>query len=290
MTTSSAAASVTLSDGAVIPTVGLGVYMITDSAQCTSSVESALESGYRLVDTAVVYGNERAVGRGLAASPVPREDVFVTTKVWLRDYDHDKAAASIDASLERLGVDYIDLMLLHQPFPEYLGAWRAMEEAVDSGKLRSIGVSNFEIEDIDTLLAQARIRPVLNQIEMHPYYQRPELVSHLRDAGIAIESWAPLGHGRSALLAEPMLADLAQKHGRSVHQVLLRWHLQQGFIVIPKSTNPAHIASNLDVFNFTLDDEDMSRFAALDTGKPNRRMPRWLQRAVFPRFPARQLP
>lgn len=282
--------TVDLSDGLTMPSIGLGVYTITDGDVCQRSVESALASGYRLIDTAVVYGNERPVGRGIAASGVPRGDIFVTTKMWLSDYGYEAAVASIDASLERLGLDYVDLMLLHQPYPDWSGAWRAMEEAVDAGKIRSIGVSNFEIADIDALLSVARIAPVVNQIEMHPFYQRPELVAHLRDKGIAVESWAPLGHGRQQLLSEPVLAELAAKHGRTVHQVLLRWHLQQGFIVIPKSTNPAHIAANLDVHDFALDDEDMARVAGLDTGRPNRRMPRWLQRAMFPRFRARQLP
>ncbi len=289
MASSDLSAPIALTGDVAIPTVGLGVYTITDAAVCEASVKAALESGYRLVDTAVVYGNERPVGRGLAASGVAREDVVVTTKMWLQDYAYEAAVASIEASLERLAVDYIDLMLLHQPYPDYSGAWRAMEEAVDAGKIRAIGVSNFEKSDVEHLMTFARIKPAINQIEMHPYYQRPELVAFLKQQGIAIESWAPLGHGKAQLLAEPVFAELAAAKGKTKHQVILRWHLQQGFVVIPKSTNPAHIAANRDVFDFELTDDEMARIAALDTGKPNRRMPRWLQRWMFPTFRARQL-
>ncbi len=290
MTASSLPRTVTLRDGALMPTVGFGVYMITDGGVCERSVESAVGLGYRLIDTAVVYGNERPVGRGIAASGVPREDLFVTTKLWLTHYSYERAKASIDDSLARLGLEYVDLMLLHQPYPEYLGGWKALEEAVDAGKIRSLGVSNFEVSDLERLHATARIMPVVNQIEMHPYYQRPDLVAFMREHDIVVESWAPLGHGSKGLLAEPLLAELAAAHGKSVPQVLLRWHLQRGFVIIPKSTNPRHIAANLDLFDFELSAAEMARFAELDTGRPNRAVPRWVQRTLFPHLPVRQLP
>ncbi|WP_062316041.1 MULTISPECIES: aldo/keto reductase [Demequina] len=282
--------TVTLQNGLAMPSIGLGVYLINDPAECQQSVETALRAGYRSVDTAVAYGNERAVGRGIVASGVAREDIFVTTKLWLKDYKYEAAKTSIDASLERLGVDAIDLMLLHQPHADFRGAWKALEEAVDAGKLRAIGVSNFGIDDMTKLLGFARIKPVVDQIEMHPYYQRPELVAYLRSQGITIESWAPLGQGKQHLLAEPLLAELARKHGKTVHQVLLRWHLQQGFVAIPKSTNPSHIAANLDVFDFELTTDDMDRFRSLDKGTPNTRIPRWLMGPLLRSFSPRQLP
>ncbi len=281
--------TVDLGPAVTVPVVGLGVYMMS-AEECERSVETALRSGYRLVDTAVVYRNERAVGRGIVASGVPRDEVVVTTKLWLNSFGYEAAVASIDASLERLGTGWIDLMLLHQPFPDYAGAWRAMEEAVDAGKIRAIGVSNFEIEDLERLGSRARIAPVVNQIEMHPYYQRPALVEYLREHGIAIESWSPLGHGRRQLLAEPLLVELAHQHDRTIAQVLLRWHVQEGFIVLPKSTNPAHIAANLDLFDFELTAEDMAAIRSLDTGAPIRTLPVWLQRIVLPRISPRPMP
>lgn len=282
--------TITLNTGAPMPILGLGVYMITDPDLCQRTVETALATGYRLIDTAVAYGNERPVGRGIASSDLGRDEVFLTSKLWLRDYPYEKARASIEASLERLGTDYLDLLLLHQPFPEYRGAWRAMEEAVDEGKLRAIGVSNFGVTDLEAFLPSVRITPAVNQIEMHPYYQRPELVSYLRARGIAVESWAPLGHGRSTLHAEPLLTELATKYDKSVAQILLRWNLQSGFIAIPKSTSAEHMAANTDVFDFALTEEEMSAIRGLDTGRPNRRAPRWLQELIFPRFRPRALP
>lgn len=279
---------IALGIGATMPTIGLGVYLINNADECRRSVAAALRSGYRLIDTAVIYGNERAVGDALAASDVPRADVFITTKIWLHDYPYERARASIDASLERLGTDHVDLMLLHQPGPQALEAWRAMEEAVDEGRIKAIGVSNFEPEDLEPILDGARIRPTVNQIEMHPYYQRPDLVAHLRRHGIVVESWAPLGHRNKKLLAEPLLADLAAKHDCSVHQVLLRWHLQSGFVAIPKSTNPAHIASNIDVYGFELTDGDMAAIAGLDKGRPNFRIPKWVLKHLLPRVRPRQ--
>lgn len=282
--------SITLGDGNRMPQLGLGVFLVSDVAVCEASVDTALRAGYRLLDTAVLYRNERAVGRGIRNSGVPREELFVTTKLWPSQFSYDKARAAIDACIERLGTGYLDLLLLHQPVGDVRGAWRAMEEAVDAGKIRSIGVSNFTIADLDKLLPSARIAPVVNQVELHPYWQQPHLVPYLQSKGIVVESWYPLGHGSAKLLAEPVITTAAAAHGKSPVQVILRWHLQRGFVVIPKSTNPEHIIANLDVFDFTLSDAEMAGIDALGTDRPMMRVPRWALSAGAALMPTRPLP
>ncbi|MBX3193797.1 MAG: aldo/keto reductase [Microbacteriaceae bacterium] len=281
--------SLSLNSGTSIPQLGIGVFLVSDVDECQRSVEAALAAGYRLVDTAVAYGNERAVGRGIAASGVPREDVFVTTKVWIADYGFEKTSASIDASIERLGTGYLDLVLLHQPFSDVSGAWRAMEQAQADGRVRSIGVSNFTVADLTDLLEYATVPPAVNQVELNPYYQQRELIPYLRQHEIAAEAWYPLGHGSKRLLEEPVLVELARTHGKSVAQVILRWHVQSGFVAIPKSVDPAHIAENFHVFDFELADDEMERIAALDTDRSSFGMPRWLQRTLFGLIRPRQL-
>jgi 2,5-diketo-D-gluconate reductase A len=281
--------SVTLSNNVHMPAIGLGVYLVRDVAECERSVEAALRAGYRLIDTAAVYGNERAVGRGMRASGVARDEVFLTTKIWVTDYGYEKTKAAITRSLERLGTDYIDLLLLHQPFADYRGSWRALEEAVTEGTVRSIGVSNFRVSDLETLLAGAKIRPVVDQIELHPYFQRRDLVPFLTKHDIVPEAWYPLGHGSKELLHEPVLADLARKYGKSPVQIILRWHVQSGFVAIPKSTNPQHITQNVDVFGFELTDDEMARIAALDRNRSSFRAPRWLLRIMTRLAPVRDL-
>jgi 2,5-diketo-D-gluconate reductase A len=263
-----------------MPPIGLGVYLVSDVAECERSVEAALRAGCRLIDTAAIYGNERAVGRGVRASGVARDDVVLTTKVWVSDYGFEKTKASIARSLERLGTDYIDLMLLHQPFSDVGGAWRALEAAVAEGTVRSIGVCNFPVDDLEKLFAVATIRPVLDQVERHPYCQQKALAAFLSEHGIAGEAWYPLGHGSKELLDEPVFRDLAEKHGKTPAQVILRWHTQSGFIPIPKSTNPRHIAENFDVFDFALTHEELARIAVLDRNTPSFRVPRWLLRPL----------
>ncbi|MFD4958511.1 aldo/keto reductase [Microbacterium sp. NPDC058389] len=282
--------SVTLSNGHRMPQLGLGVYLVSDPAVCEASVRSALGAGYRLVDTAFVYRNERAVGRGIRSSGVPRDEVFLTTKLWPSTYGYDRATSAIAGSLERLDCGPIDLLLLHQPVGDVLGAWRAMEEAVDAGTVRAIGVSNFTVADLEKLLPKARIAPVVDQVELHPHWQQPELLPYLSRHGIVAEAWYPLGHGSAKLLNEPPVVAAASAHGKSAVQVILRWHLQRGFVAIPKSTDPAHIAANIDVFDFELTAAEMAGIDALGKDRPMFRMPRWLMSAVMPMARPRPLP
>jgi diketogulonate reductase-like aldo/keto reductase len=266
------------------------VYLVTDVAVCESSVHSALVDGCRLVDTAAIYRNERAVGRGIRSSGVPRDDVFVTTKLWPADYRYDRARAAIAGSLERLDCGHIDLLLLHQPVGDVDGAWRAMEDAVDEGIVHAIGVSNFTVADLEALLPKTRIAPVLDQVELHPYWQQPDLLPYLADHGIVAEAWYPLGHGSRTLLAEPVVLEAAAAHGKSAVQVVLRWHVQRGFVAIPKSTNPAHIAANLDIFDVELSPAEMAGIDSLGKDRPMFRMPRWLMSATMPLARPRPLP
>lgn len=282
--------NVVLNDGAVIPRIGLGVFLVSDVAECESSVLAALRAGYRLIDTANAYRNERAVGRGIRASGVDRDDVFVTTKLWPGDYGVRRSSEAILGAVERLDSGHIDLLLLHQPVGDVLGAWRAMEDAVESGVVRSIGVSNFEVADLERLRASARIRPVVDQIELHPYWQAPALLPYLAEHEIVPQAWYPLGHGSKKLLSEPAIRAAAEAHGRSPVQVVLRWHRQRGFVAIPKSTNPAHIASNIDIDDFALTHAQMAAIDALGRDRPMVRMPRWAMSAVMPRIRVPQLP
>jgi 2,5-diketo-D-gluconate reductase A len=282
--------AIELNDSARMPPIGLGVYLVSDVAECERSVETALRSGYRLIDTAAAYRNERAVGRGIRASGVPRYDVFVTTKIWASDTGYQKNKGAIGRSLERLGTGYIDLLLLHQPFGDVRGSWRALEEAVATGLVRSIGVSNFRVDDLEKLLPTAKIRPTVDQVELHPYFQQRDLRPFLRKHGIAVEAWYPIGHGSKALLAEPVFTELANRYGKSAVQIILRWHVQSGIIAIPKSTSPTHIRQNFDVFNFELTDEEMRRIDALDRNRPSFRVPRWVLSPIARLAPIRELP
>ncbi|HKT57868.1 MAG TPA: aldo/keto reductase [Microbacterium sp.] len=282
--------SIPLSNGLHMPQIGLGVYLVTDVAECEASVKAALESGYRLIDTAALYRNERAVGRGIRASGVPRDEIFLTTKLWPSQYGPQKSRVAIDECLDRLDSGYVDLLLLHQPVGDVPSAWRALEDAVDAGKVRAIGVSNFRVDDLEKLLPTARIAPVVDQVELHPHWQQPALLPYLRQHGIVPEAWYPLGHGSRKLLGEPAIVAAAAAHGISPVQVVLRWHVQRGFVAIPKSTNPAHIAANLDVFDFALTDAEMAGIDALGTEKPMFRMPRWVMSVVMPMARSRPLP
>src|SRR6478735_5520608 len=274
--------SLALSNGLRMPQIGLGVYLVSDVAVCEASVRTALQTGYRLIDTAFAYRNEAAVGRGIRSSGVARDEIFLTTKLWPSDYGYEKAEAAIGGALARLDCGPIDLLLLHQPVGDVRGAWRAMEEAVDNGVVRSIGVSNFTVDDLEKLLPEARIAPVVDQVELHPHWQQPELLPYLAEKGIVAEAWYPIGHGSKKLLEEPAVVAPASAHGKSTVQVILRWHVQRGFVAIPKSTNPAHIAANLDVFDFQLSPAEMAAIDALGKDRPMFRMPRWLMSAVMP--------
>jgi len=255
---------VTLNNGVRMPILGFGVYQMTD-AETEASVLEALRVGYRLIDTAAIYGNEEAVGRALKASGVPREELFVTTKLWIDDATEEGAKRALAKSLERLQLDYLDLYLIHQPYHDVHGAWRAMEALNEAGTLRAIGVSNFQPDRVIDLLVHHRVPPAVNQIETHPFCQQIGAGALLEERGIRHESWAPFAEGRNDLFRNPVLAGIAGRHGKSVAQVVLRWLTQRGIVVIPKSIKPDRIAENFDVFGFDLTLEEMAAIATLDT-------------------------
>lgn len=259
--------TMTLNNGVVMPMLGFGVYQMNDAAECEAAVVEALRVGYRLIDTAAAYGNEEAVGRAIAKSAVPREELFVTTKLWLSDAGYEKTKRAFERSLARLQLDYLDLYLIHQPYGDVYGAWRAMEELYEAGRIRAIGVSNFHPDRVMDLIVHNRVVPAVNQIETHPFCQQTATAEFLRENGVQIESWGPFAEGRNNLFADPVLSQVAAKHGRSVAQIVLRWLLQRGVVAIPKSVRPERIAENFRVFDFELDAEDMAAIAALDTGK-----------------------
>lgn len=257
---------VTLNDGNKIPQFGLGVYMIPGDENTKAACLEAFRAGYRHIDTAHAYQNERGVGAAVKESGISREEIWITTKLWPSEYGEGKTAEAIDKMLSRLDTDYIDLLLLHQQFGDYIGAWKDMEKAVAAGKVKSIGISNFESERLEELLAAATIKPSVLQVECHPYYQQTQLKERISKYGTVIESWYPIGHGDKDLLNEPVFTELAEKYGKNNVQIILRWHIQEGTIVFPKSTNPKHIQDNIDIFDFELTKEEMDRIRALDKG------------------------
>jgi len=258
---------VTLNNGLRMPLVGFGVFQIADAAECERSVGYAIEAGYRLIDTAASYLNEEAVGRGLRASGVPREELFVTTKLWVQDAGYERTLQAIDRSLAKLRLDYLDLYLIHQPFGDVHGAWRAMEQAQRAGKLRAIGVSNFHPDRLMDITAFNEIAPAVNQIEINPFHQQAESVAFMRELGVQPEAWAPFAEGRNGLFTNATLVALSRKHGKSVAQVVMRWLVQRGVVALAKSVRKDRMAENLAVFDFALDDDDMTRIASLETGQ-----------------------
>ncbi len=250
----------TLNNGLKMPMAGIGTFLLSPD-EAEASVLAALEDGCRLIDTANAYVNEKAVGRAMRKSGVPREDIFLETKLWPAFYQDEDA---VDKTLERLGTDYIDLLLIHQPAGNYVAGYRQMEKAYKEGKVKAIGLSNFNQGQIEEILSLCEVKPAVLQTEVHPYFQERELKKFLERAGMVIQAWYPLGHGDKALLEEPLFAELAKKYGKTNAQVILRWHIQAGNIVIPGSKNPAHIKDNFDLFDFSLTEEEMAKIAALD--------------------------
>jgi len=260
--------TVTLNDGIEIPQVGFGVFQIP-LEETEAAVTTALEVGYRLIDTAQGYQNEEGVGRAVAKSGLPREEIFVTTKLTNSAHGRDKTLRAFDDSMRKLGLDVLDLFLIHWPLPmydEYVETWKAFEELRASGRVRSIGVSNFTIEHLQRLMDETGTVPVLNQVELHPRFPQAELRAFHAQNGIITESWSPIGQGRG-LLEDPVLVDLAKEKGKSPAQIVLRWHVQLGLVAIPKSVTPSRIAENLDIFDVELTGEDMTRIAAMETGE-----------------------
>lgn len=250
----------TLNNGLKMPMAGIGTFLLSPD-EAEASVLAALEEGYRLIDTANAYVNEKAVGRAMKKSGLKREEIFLETKLWPSFYEDEDA---VDKTLERLGTDYIDLLLLHQPAGNYVAGYRQMEKAYKEGKVRAIGLSNFNQGQIEEILSLCEVKPAVLQTEVHPYFQERELKEFLSKEGMVIQAWYPLGHGDKALLEEPLFAELAKKYGKTNAQVILRWHIQAGNIVIPGSKNPAHIKDNFDLFDFSLTEEEMAKITALD--------------------------
>jgi len=257
----------TLNNGVTMPMLGFGVYQIADAAECEAAVAEALRVGYRLIDTAAAYGNEEAVGRAIAHSGIVRDQLFITTKLWLSDAGYEKTKLAFERSLARLQLDYLDLYLIHQPYGDVHGAWRAMEELYEAGRMRAIGVSNFHPDRLMDLMVHNRVVPAVNQIETHPFCQQTGTAQFLRENGVQIESWGPFAEGRNQLFSNLALTEIATRHSRSIAQIVLRWLLQRGVVAIPKSVRPERIAENFHIFDFELDAEDMAAIATLDTGK-----------------------
>jgi 2,5-diketo-D-gluconate reductase A len=256
---------VTLNNGVRMPIVGFGVFQVPPE-QTEQVISDALAAGYRHLDTAASYGNEEAVGRAIKASGIPREELFVTTKLWIQHTGEDTAKREFDQSLQRLGLDYLDLYLIHQPLGDYYSSWRAMQKLNKQGRARAIGVSNFYPDRLVDLIQHNEITPAVNQIETHPFFQRQDYQQLMREHGVQMESWGPLAEGRNNLFTDPTLSAIGDAHGKSVAQVVLRWLVQREVVVIPKSVRPERMAQNLDIFDFELTDEEMSRIAAMDTG------------------------
>ena len=257
---------ITLNDGNKIPQFGLGVYLIRGDENAKEACLKAFKLGYRHIDTAHAYQNERGVGQAIKESGLRREDIWVTTKLWPSEYGRGKTIEAIKKMLARLNTPYIDLLLLHQQFGDYVGAWKDMEEAKALGLVKSIGISNFD-ENLDNFLAHASIMPSVIQVECHPYFAQHELKNKLEHYGTKIESWYPLGHADEGLLNEKVFIELVKKYNKTPAQIVLRWHIEEGYIVFPKTTNEIHMKENIDIFDFSLTDEEMNQISKLDCGK-----------------------
>lgn len=258
---------VTLNDGNKIPAVGFGVFLIPNDGATYEAVTQALKAGYCHIDTAAAYFNEAEVGKAVKDSGIPREEIFITSKLWLQDYGYEAAKKGLETSLEKLGLDYVDLYLLHQPYGDVAGAWKALEEAKAEGKIRSIGVSNMTPKIWKEFVPQFATMPAVNQVECNPFFQQKELRALLAENDVKIEAYQPLGHGDETLLSHPDIVKLADKYGKNPGQIILRFEVQDGLIVLPKSTNPQRIAGNIDIFDFELSDGEMDSLRTLDTGK-----------------------
>ncbi|MCI8554789.1 MAG: aldo/keto reductase [Clostridiales bacterium] len=254
---------VTLSNRVKMPVLGYGVYQVSKT-ECERCVLDALKTGYRSLDTAQAYFNEEEVGSAVKKSGIARGEIFLTSKVWIENYGYERCRESVEASLKRLQTDYLDLMLLHQPFSDYYGAWRALEDLYDQGTLRAIGISNFYPDRMVDLASFARIRPMVNQVETHPFHQQRKAKEYMDQYGVQIEAWAPFGEGRGGLFENDTLKEIGDRHRKTAAQVMLRWNIQRGVIVIPKSTHVERIQENFDVFDFVLSDGEMEDIAALD--------------------------
>lgn len=259
--------SVKLNEQTEIPNLGFGVYQITDQNEAKQAVLDAIDQGYRLIDTAASYGNEHAVGEAIKASNVAREDLLITSKLWVDDTGYEATRQAIKDSLERLQLNYLDLFLIHQPYGDIFGSWRAMNEAKEAGLIKSIGVSNFSIAQITNLAEFSGVKPDINQIEVNPFNHNTEAVAYLKNYGVKVEAWAPFAEGKNELFTNEKLQKIADNHGKSIAQVVLHWIVQRGIVPVSKSTKPERMAQNLNVLNFELTNEEMATIAQLDTGE-----------------------
>ena len=258
--------TVKLNNGVEMPLEGFGVFQVPDPAVCEQAVLDAIATGYRLIDTAAAYMNEEAVGKAIAKCGVPREELFITTKLWVQDASYQGAKAAIETSLQKLGLSYIDLYLIHQPMGDYIGAWHAMEEAYKAGKLRAVGVCNFYPNRLADLCESVEIKPAVNQVELHPFFQQENALALMKEYGVHPEAWGPFAEGSHGIFTHPVLTEIGRKYGKSAAQVALRWNVQRGVTVIPKSVHSERMEQNLDIWDFQLSGEDMAEIARLDIG------------------------
>ena len=257
---------VTLNNGVKMPMLGFGVFQIADADICEQAVYDALMTGYRLIDTAAVYGNEEAVGRAIKRSGIPREELFITTKLWVQDAGYEKTKKAFETSLSNLQLDYLDLYLIHRPFGDYFGAWRAMEELYEAGKIRAIGLSNFGSDRLVDLVMNNKVVPAVNQVECHPFFQQKAAFALMEEYQIQPEAWAPFAEGQKNLFTNEMLSSIGKKYGKSAAQVVLRWNYQRGVVTIPKSIHKDRMEQNISIFDFSLTEEEMEKISTLDEG------------------------
>ncbi|AYW47151.1 2,5-diketo-D-gluconic acid reductase [Tetragenococcus osmophilus] len=259
--------TVTLNNGIEMPILGFGVFQVDDADECEQAVTDALAAGYRLIDTAAAYLNEEAVGRAIEKSGIPREDLFITSKLWVQDAGYENTKKAFDVSLNKLGLDYLDLYLIHQPMNDYYGSWRAMEELYNEGKIRAIGVSNFYPDRLVDLSMNAKVVPAIDQVECHPFFQRADAIQTMQDFGVQPEAWGPFAEGQNDIFNNGILASIADKYNKTTAQVMLRWNVQRGVVVIPKSVHKNRIEENMDIWDFELSEKDMQAIATMDTGQ-----------------------
>ena len=257
---------VTLSTGVKMPLEGFGVFQVPEAEVCEKAVLDAIKTGYRLIDTAAAYFNEEAVGSAIKKCGVPREELFITTKLWIQDAGYENAKKAFETSLKKLGLDYLDLYLIHQPFSDYYGSWRAMEELYNEGKIRAIGVCNIYPERLADLCVNAKVVPMVNQVELHPFFAQGDALENMKNFGVQPEAWGPLAEGKHGIFTHPVLTEIGKKYGKSAAQVALRWNAQRGVVIIPKSTHIERMEENLNIWDFTLTNEEMSAIAKLDLG------------------------
>lgn len=257
---------VTLRNGIKMPMEGFSVFQVPDASECEQAVSDALACGYRLIDTAAAYFNEEAVGAAVRKSGIPREELFITTKLWIQDQGYENAKKAFQTSLDKLGLDYLDLYLIHQPMNDYYGSWRAMEELYEEGRVKAIGVCNFYPDRLADLCLNARIAPMVDQVELHPFFAQTGALDVMREFGVQPEAWGPMAEGKHGIFTHPVLTGIGQKYGKTAAQVALKWNIQRGVIIIPKSTHRERMEENLNIWDFTLSEEDMAAISSLDLG------------------------